>query len=77
MTTFNVLSPDGISIEMDAEYKSKKLALSSLKRFIERYQRQGYYNSSSHGRIPVEMIICYCKLQKFKNGELISTEDLD
>lgn len=77
MTTFNVLSPDGFSIEMDAEYKSKKLALSALKRFIERYNRQGYYNSSSHGRIPVEMIIYYCKLQKFKNGDLVSVEDCE
>lgn len=77
MTSFNVLSPDGFHIRMDEEYESRKDAKSALKGFIDRYRPQGYYSSAEHGRIPVDMIICFCRLQVIENGRVVDVEDLD
>jgi len=63
MTKYEVLSPDGFTIEFDRPYyTSKKKALEAFDKWKERYKLQGYY-SSNNGRIPLEdlenyMTIC-------------------
>ena len=77
MKTFNVLSPDGFAIEMDAEYSSVEEARTKLEAFINRYKPQGYYSSPKHGRIPYDEIYYYCTLQTIENSNVVSVETLD
>ena len=54
MTRYEVLSPDGFTIEFDRPYyTSKKNAIEAFDKWKERFRRQGYY-SSNNGRIPLE-----------------------
>jgi hypothetical protein len=74
MKRFNVLSPDGFHIAMDTDYASKKEAKQALKAFVNRYKTQGYYSSMQHGRMPLNMVICYCDLQTIEDGKITSVE---
>jgi hypothetical protein len=65
MAKYQILSPDGFTIEMDkAYYKSQKQALNSLTNWIERYRMQGYYSSRMYGRIDLSEIKNYCQFIK-------------
>ena len=58
---YQVLSPDGITIEFDHwSYTSKKKMMEAYDRWAKRYEAQGYYSSSSYGRIPLDELINYC-----------------
>ena len=60
MTRYEVLSPDGFTIEFDRPYyTSKEKAFEAFDKWKERYRRQGYY-SSNNGRIPLEELENYC-----------------
>lgn len=58
----NVISPDGFSIEYDGAYTSIEEAESAFNQWKQRYNRQGYYSSTTQGRIPLEDLEEYCTL---------------
>lgn len=58
---FDVISPDGFSIDRIAIYKSRKEAIEAFEIWKKRFEIQGYY-SSNLGRIPLENLADYCSL---------------
>lgn len=56
---YDILSPDGIPIEMDGGYTSKKKGLEAFKNWKKRFERQGYY-SSNNGRIDLKDLADSC-----------------
>ena len=58
---YDVMSPDGFSINRDEIYQTPEKAGLALEQFVRRYQKQGYY-SSNEGRIPVEQLAFHCNL---------------
>ena len=68
MTTrkkYQVLSPDGITIEFDKfSYPSRKKAIEAFEKWKKRYEYQGYYSSSRYGRIELEDLQDYCTLKE-------------
>lgn len=59
-----VLSPDGFTIEFDKEYyKGEKKAIEAFNNWAKRYESQGYYSSTSFGRIPLKDLQSYCTIQ--------------
>jgi len=63
MTKYEVLSPDGFTIEFDKPYyTSKEKAFEAFDKWKERYNQQGYY-SSNNGRIPLDELENNCKIQ--------------
>ena len=64
MTNYEVLSPDGFTIEFDRPYyTSKEKAFEAFDKWKERFRRQGYY-SSNNGRIPLEDLEDYMYIRK-------------
>jgi len=64
MTRYEVLSPDGFTIEFDRPYyTSKEKAFEAFDKWKERFRRQGYY-SSNNGRIPLEDLEDYMYIRK-------------
>jgi len=62
---YEVLSPDGFSINFEKPFfNSKKEVNIALKEFVEKYKIQGYYSSRDFGRIPINEIKNYCKINK-------------
>ena len=62
MPEFIVISPDGFTIHPEETYPTKLAAESALTLWTQRYERQGYYSSATHGRIPIDMIAGYCEI---------------
>jgi hypothetical protein len=60
MSKYQILSPDGITIETTASYKSKKQALKALESFKNKYRKQGFYSSAKYGNIHPSDIQDYC-----------------
>ena len=59
-----VLSPDGITIEFDKwSYPSNKKAKEAFNKWKSYYERQGYYSSSTHGKICLDKLAYYCKFK--------------
>ena len=64
MTNYEVLSPDGFTIEFDRPYyTSKEKAMIAFHEWKERYKRQGYY-SSNNGRIPLDELENYMTIHE-------------
>jgi hypothetical protein len=64
MTKYEVLSPDGFTIEFDRPYyTSKEKAFEAFDKWKERYKVQGYY-SSNNGRIPLEDLEDYMYIRE-------------
>jgi hypothetical protein len=64
MTNYQVLSPDGFTIEFDkAYYPSREKALEAFHDWKERFRKQGYYSSTEYGRIPLDELENYCSIQ--------------
>jgi len=64
MTKYQVLSPDGFTIEFDKPYyTSKEKAITAFSDWKERYRRQGYY-SSNNGRISLDELENYITINK-------------
>ncbi len=59
---FDVLSPDGFSIHHSDTYKTSEDAERALIEWVKRYEQQGYYSSSSNGRISLDELPDYCKI---------------
>ena len=65
MSKYQVLSPDGFTIEREPSYyTSKKKAMESFLKWKENYQRQGYYSSTKYGRIHLSDLGEYCQFIK-------------
>lgn len=62
---WEVLSPDGFSIERDKTYPSLAAAEEAFDQWKERYERQGYY-SSCDGRINLEYLKDACQFNQIK-----------
>ena len=68
MTKYEVLSPDGFTIEFDKPYyTSKEKAMIAFHEWKERYKRQGYYSSNNYGRIPLDQLENYCTFKTIKS----------
>ena len=64
MTKYEVLSPDGFTIEFDRPYYlSKKKAFEAFDKWKKRYEQQGYY-SSNKGRIPLDELENYMTIRQ-------------
>jgi hypothetical protein len=63
--SYDVMSPDGISINRMKTYKTIEEAGEALDNFLKRYEAQGYY-SSNDGRIPLEQLAFHCNLVTIK-----------
>lgn len=61
---YDVLSPDGFSIEINVGYNSRKKAKEAFERWVKRYEKQGYY-SSNNGRIPLDELEQHCHLIEY------------
>ena len=65
MSKYQVLSPDGFTIEREPSYyTSKKKAMESFLKWKENYNRQGYYSSTKDGRIHLSDLGEYCQFIK-------------
>ena len=59
---YQILSPDGITIEREVPYyTSKNKAMSAFDKWKENYSRQGYYSSVRYGRIDLLDLEDYCQ----------------
>jgi len=65
MAKYQILSPDGFTIDFNIQfYRTKKAALQSLDNWILRYKIQGYYSSNNYGKIHYLDIKDYCQFIK-------------
>lgn len=65
MAKYQILSPDGFTIEFSKEYyKTKKEALKSFENWVDRYKIQGFYSSNNYGKINFLDIKDYCQFIK-------------
>ena len=62
--TYDVLSPDGFSIHFEDTYTSKQKAYDAFIKWKKNYERQGYYSSTEHGRIPLDELHNYVTIVK-------------
>lgn len=60
---YNILSPDGFSIELNKTYNSIADAKKAFDIWLKRFEAQGYY-SANFGRIPLNEVEEYCTLQE-------------
>lgn len=59
---YTVLSPDGFTIEREPTYyRSRKKSIEAFNDWKKRYEVQGYYSSSIHGRIDLLDLEDYCQ----------------
>lgn len=65
---FDVLSPDGISIE-GGEYATRVAAESALRRWVKRFEWQGFYSTSRWERIPLAELPGRCRLVEVESDQ--------
>jgi hypothetical protein len=65
---FDVLSPDGFSIDFEDTYHTIEQAEQAFKEWAKRYEKQGYY-SSANGRIPLDELMGYCRIIEIEVDE--------
>lgn len=66
---FDVLSPDGLSIDPASCYPDLEAAHAAAQAFAQRYAVQGYYWSAQWERIPVEEIAGRCRVVQAMEDE--------
>lgn len=65
MKKYQVLSPDGFTIEFDKwTYPSMKKAKEAFLKWSKGFIGQGYYSSSRFGRIPLNELENYCQFKE-------------
>ena len=65
---YQVLSPDGITIEFDKwTYPSKKQMMESFDKWKQVFTFQGYYSSNNYGRIPLDKLETYCTFRTIQS----------
>jgi hypothetical protein len=55
---YRILSPDGFDIERDTVY-SKSEVMPAIEKFKQRFEKQGYYSTSSREQIPLDDLADY------------------
>ena len=70
---FDVLSPDGFSINRDSLFVNKKVAEKGIEDFAKRYENQGYYSTSNREQISLDELKERCRIVPIK----VSQEDID
>jgi hypothetical protein len=60
-TRYDVLSPDGISIE-GSDYSSLTTAERALRRWAKRFEWQGFYSTARWERIPLDELPGRCRI---------------
>jgi len=60
-TRYDVLSPDGISIE-GRDYPSLTTAQRALRRWAKRFEWQGFYSTARWERIPLNELPGRCRI---------------
>lgn len=58
---WDVISPDGFSIDAVATYSSEEEAIAAFNAWKKRFEAQGYY-SSNRGRIALDELASHCKI---------------
>ncbi len=58
---FVVIGPDEIEIQPEP-FASRAAAEDALKKWVERYRRQGYYSTARWERIPVDELAERCRI---------------
>lgn len=61
MAKYDVISPDGFSINRNGYYKTKKEAEKAKAEYPNRFKQQGYY-SSIRGQIALDELPNYCRI---------------
>jgi hypothetical protein len=64
MKKYEILSPDGFTIDPYNKYKSIKQAKIEFNIWLKKYEIQGYYSSVNYGKIPLNEVELYCKIIK-------------
>jgi hypothetical protein len=67
---FDVISPDGFTIDLFDVYKSEEEAIEATKKWSKGYEKQGYYNSVRYGKIPLRELFHYCRLVDLTENKL-------
>ena len=62
MKLFDVLSPDGFSINRSSFFANEELAKRGIDNFIKRYENQGYYSTSNREQISLDEAKEYCRI---------------
>lgn len=58
---YDILSPDGFSIDRDKTYKNEQEVRTAFENWKKRFEIQGYY-SSNNGRIKLEDLADCCDI---------------
>ena len=61
---YQILSPDGFTIEPVEAYPNKEEAIDAFVRWKEGYRKQGYYSSNEYGRIHPSDLQDYCQFKE-------------
>jgi len=62
---YQVLSPDGITLEFGINYySSKKKMFEAFDKWKKRFTHQGYYSSNQFGRLPLCELENYCSFRE-------------
>lgn len=61
---YQVISPDGFSIHPVDTYPTYKEAIDAFEQWKKHYEIQGYYSSNYYGRIPLDELSDYCKIER-------------
>jgi hypothetical protein len=59
---YDVLSPDGFSIDPEAVYPDRDTARAAAAEFAKRFVRQGYYKTARWERIPPDEVAGRCRI---------------
>jgi hypothetical protein len=62
---YDVISPDGFSINREGTYPSVAAAKKGLAEWVKRFERQGYY-ASVRGRIALKDLPAYSRIVEVK-----------
>lgn len=65
MKRYDILSPDGFSIEAGKTYTKPQIP-KAFNQWKKKYETQGYY-SSNEGRIPLEDLADVCEIVEIKH----------
>lgn len=64
---YDIISPDGLSIDREKTYTGLKAALDAFKEWVKKFESQGYYSSAKFGRIDLRDIDNFCEFKPVKN----------
>jgi hypothetical protein len=66
---YDINSPDGFSMTGIETYRSPEDAWRAFDQWLKRFEQQGYYSSTNHGKIPLDQVKQYCSLVTINHTE--------